>query len=125
MCSKKRKEYFLLHSMQCLCPQVVGGIQHRTCLKYSWNLEYLFLFLHNYQPYLLSVHGIVDYWINTGVGHGQPVEGQEHVWCVPGLHDGGVEEGVHKVGVIRQPADGKDKSNSSKHFHNLKKRKCE
>ena len=38
---------------------------------------------------------------------------------VPGLHDGGVEEGIHEVGVIGQPADGKDKSHCSKHFHNL------
>ena len=81
--------------------------------------------MQSYQSYPLSVHGIVDYRIDTGVGHGQPVEGEEHVWCVPGLHDGGVEEGVHEIDVIGQPADGKDKSHNSKHFHNLKKIKIE
>ena len=65
------------------------------------------------------IHGVVDQGVDTGVGHGQPVERQEHVWCVPGLHDGGVEEGVHEVDVIGQPADGKDKSHNSKHFYNL------
>ena len=66
------------------------------------------------------VHGIVDHGVDTAVGHGQPVEGQEHVRGVPGLHDGGVVEGVHEVGVVGQPAHSKYQCYCSKHFHNLK-----
>ena len=29
------------------------------------------------------VHPIVDQRINSGVSHGQPIEGQVHVWRVP------------------------------------------
>ena len=39
---------------------------------------------------------------------------------VPGLHDGGVVEGVDEVGVVRQPTPPKYKGHSTKHFHNLK-----
>ena len=42
------------------------------------------------------------------------------VWGVPGLHDGGVVEGVHEVGVVGQPAHSKYQCYSSKHFNNLK-----
>ena len=39
---------------------------------------------------------------------------------VPGLHDGGVEERVHEVGVVGQPAHSKYHCHCSEHFHNLK-----
>ena len=66
------------------------------------------------------VHGIVNHGVDTAVGHGQPVEGQEHVRGVPGLHDGGVVEGVHEVSVVGKPANTKYSCHSSKHVHNLK-----
>ena len=67
----------------------------------------------------LSVHGIVNHGVDTAVGHGQPVEGQEHVGGVPGLHDGGVEEGVHEVDMVWEPANRKYSSHCTKHLHNL------
>ena len=66
------------------------------------------------------VHGIVDHGVDTEVGHGQPVEGQEHVGGVPGPHDGRVVEGVHEVDMVGQPAHTKYYCHSSKHFHDLK-----
>ena len=75
--------------------------------------------LFHSQYILPFIHGIVDHGVDTAVGHGQPVEGQEHVGCVPGPHDGGVVEGVHEVGVVGQPAHSKYEGYSSKHFHNL------
>ena len=60
------------------------------------------------------IHGIVDHGVDAAVGHGQPVEGQEHVRGVPGLHDGGVVEGVDEVGVVWQPAHSKYKGHSTK-----------
>ena len=66
------------------------------------------------------IHGIVDHGVDTAVGHGQPVEGQEHVGGVPGPHDRGVVEGVHEVGVVGQPAHSKYEGYSSKHLHDLK-----
>ena len=66
------------------------------------------------------IHSIVDQGVDTGVDHGQPVEGQEHVGSVPGSHDGGVVEGVHEVSVVGKPAHTKYSCHSTKHFHNLK-----
>ena len=65
------------------------------------------------------VHGIVDDRIYTAIGHGQPVESQEHVWGVPGLHDVGVVEGVDEVHVVGKPAHSKQGDHNTKHFHNL------
>ena len=81
-----------------------------------------FLFFHFFS---LSVHGIVDHGVDTAVGHSQPVEGQEHVGGVPGLHDGGVEEGVHEVDMVWEPANRKYSSHCTKHLHNLNRSICE
>ena len=37
----------------------------------------------------LAVHPVVDDWINTGIGHGQPVEAKINVVNVGHLGDGG------------------------------------
>jgi hypothetical protein len=86
-------------------------------------LFYLLLYLSQiystHKTFLPFVHGIVYYGVDTAVGHGQPVEGQEHVLGVPGPHDGRVVEGVHEVDVVGQPTHSKYKGYSTKHFHNL------
>ena len=65
------------------------------------------------------VHGVVDQGVDAAVGHGQPVECQEHVWGVPGLHEGGVVEEVDEVDMVGEPADAKDSNHNTKHFNNL------
>ena len=67
----------------------------------------------------LVVHPVVDDWINTGIGHGQPVEAKINVVYVGHLGDGGVVVGVDEVDVVGGPAHHEDDHNYSKHFHQL------
>ena len=49
---------------------------------------------------LPGIHGIIDHRVNTTVCHSQPVKSKEHMWGVPGFHDGGIIVGVEEVRVI-------------------------
>lgn len=43
---------------------------------------YIYIKISIFSPF---IHPIIDNRINTRVGHGQPVEEEEHVLCEPGL----------------------------------------
>ena len=63
------------------------------------------------------VHPIVDDWIDTGIGHGQPVEAQVDVVNVRDLGDGWIVVGVQEVDVVGSPANHEDCHDHSKHLH--------
>ena len=67
----------------------------------------------------LLVHPVVDDGVDTGVGHGQPVEGEVDVADVGDLGDVGVVVGVDEVDVVGRPADHEDAHHHGKHLHNL------
>ena len=70
----RQKQIRLLPLISQLC------IDYRPCkCHFYYFLVILFLSL----PF---VHPIVDEGVDTAVGHGQPIEGQVHVWGVPGKH---------------------------------------
>ena len=66
------------------------------------------------------VHCIVDDGVDAAVEHGEPVEDEVHVLGVPGPHDARVVVDDDEVGVVGQPADGKDRGHYAEHFDNLK-----
>ena len=70
------------------------------------------------QPYFL-VHPVVDDGVDTGIGHGQPVEGEVDVADVGYLGDGGVVVGVDEVDVVGRPADHEDTHHHGEHLHYL------
>ena len=67
----------------------------------------------------LLVHPVVDDGVDTGVGHGQPVEGEVDVADVGDLGDGGVVVGVDEVDVVGRPADHEDTHHHGEHLHYL------
>ena len=67
----------------------------------------------------LLVHPVVDDGVDTGVGHGQPVEGEVDVADVGDLGDVGVVVGVDEVDVVGRPADHEDAHHHGKHLHYL------
>ena len=70
----------------------------------------------------LLVHPVVDDGVDTGVGHGQPVEGEVDVADVGDLGDGGVVVGVDEVDVVWRPADHEDTHHHGEHLHYLPNR---
>ena len=98
------------------CHRVVGPPVTRSCpFQHSWNTEENHIKIGTKS----LVHPIVDDGINTGVGHGQPVEAKVYVANVGHLGDGRVVVGVDEVDVVRSPAYHEDCNNHSKHFHQL------
>lgn len=73
--------------------------------------------MHNL--YLLGVHPVVNYWIDHGVGHGQPVETQIHVLYVTLVQYVGIEVYVNEISMIWQPTYAKYHDDENKHPHNL------
>ena len=67
-----------------------------------------------------SVHPVVDDRVNTGVGHGKPIEGQVNVGDVGYLCDVGVVVGVDEVHVVGGPAHHEDGHHHCKHLDQLK-----
>jgi len=67
-----------------------------------------------------GVHPVVNERVDHGVGHGEPVEGQEEVLHVLGEGDRAVVVRVDEVGVVRQPAHGEDQHDDDEHPHHLK-----
>ena len=63
------------------------------------------------------VHPIVDDGIDTGVGHGKPVEAQVDVVNVRNLCDGWMVIRVEEVDVVGGPANHENCHNHSKHLH--------
>ena len=68
-----------------------------------------------------GVHPIVDQGIDHGIGHGEPIEGQVQVLHVLVGDQFTVNVRVHKVSVVRQPADGEQHHNHNKHPNHLTK----
>ena len=56
-------------------PEIVNGYNHN---------DFEDSFLHELTG-LPLVHGVVHHGVDAAVGHGQPVEGEVHVLCEPGL----------------------------------------
>lgn len=73
--------------------------------------------MHNLN--LLGVHPVVNYRIDHGVCHGQPIESQVHVSNVALVQNAGIEVYVDEVGVIWQPTYAEYHDDENKHFHNL------
>ena len=65
------------------------------------------------------VHPVVDDGVNTGGGHGQPVEGQVDVVDVGDPLDGGVVVGVDEVDVVGSPAHHEDPDHHREHLDQL------
>lgn len=66
-----------------------------------------------------GVHPVVNERVDHGVGHGEPVEGQEEVLHVLGEGDRTVVVRVDEVGVVRQPAHREDQHDDDEHPHHL------
>ena len=69
--------------------------------------------------YCFPVHDIVDDRVNTGIGHGQPVETKVDMTNVGLPGDGWKVVGINEVDMIRSPANHEDDNNESKHFDNF------
>ena len=65
------------------------------------------------------VHEIVDYRIDHGVGHGQPVESEVVVDGERVLNDVLVVVGVEEVEVVGEPAQAEQHHHSHKHLYQL------
>ena len=66
-----------------------------------------------------AIHPVVYDRIDTGIGHGQPVEAKVYVADIGHLGDGGIVVGVDEVDVVGGPAHHEDDHHYSKHFHQL------
>ena len=103
------------------------------------NMKFLCLLSEswNYLVNVPFVHGIVNKRIDATVGHGKPVECKIHVLRIPGSggnwymlseiiaiimlpHYCRIVMNDDEVGMIREPADGEDWADYSKHLHNLR-----
>ena len=65
------------------------------------------------------VHPIVNDGVDTGVGHGQPVEAKVDVADITIAGDGGIVVAVDEVDVIRGPAHHEDHHHEGEHLDNL------
>lgn len=68
---------------------------------------------------LLVVHPVVDYWVDHGVGHGKPIEGEVEVRDVGAEGDRAVVVSVDEVAMVGQPADSEDGNDSDEHSNHL------
>jgi len=68
---------------------------------------------------LPGVHPAVHDRIVHGVAHGEPVDHQVDVLDVTIADDGWFEGLNDEVGVLRQPAQGKDEHHGYHHLHDL------
>ena len=66
-----------------------------------------------------GVHPAVHDGVVHGVAHGKPVDDQVDVLDVTVANDGWFEGLNDEVGVLRQPAQGKDDHHGDHHLHNL------
>ena len=65
------------------------------------------------------VHPVVDDGVDTGVGHGQPVEGEIDVANVGVGSDVRVVVGVDEVDVVGSPAHHEYEDDEGEHLHDL------